>query len=76
MTTGTHVVSSGNTKVSFTIQSASSMAPTARLLVYCTKQGGEIVVDTLNVKIDDPFQNHVRMVFLFSLGWIQGALLC
>lgn len=74
MTTGTHVVSSGNTKASFMIQSAPSMAPTARLLVYCTKQGGEIVVDTLNVKIDDPFQNQVRMVFLFSLGWMQGGI--
>ena len=75
MTTGTYVFSSGNTKVSFMIQSASGMAPTARLLVYCTKQGGEIVVDTLNVKIDDPFYNQVRMVFLFSLGWMQEALL-
>ena len=40
------------------------MAPTARLLVYCIKQDGEIVVDTLNIKIDDPFQNQVRVNFL------------
>ena len=59
MTTGTQAVSSGSKKASFTILSTATMAPTARLLVYCMKQDGEIVVDTLNVKIDDPFQNQV-----------------
>ena len=59
MTTGTHAVSSGSKKASFTIQSTATMAPTARLLVYCMKKDGEIVVDTLNIKIDDPFQNQV-----------------
>lgn len=59
--TGTHVVSPGNTKTSFTIPSLPGMAPTARLLVYCVKQGGEIVVDSLNVQIEDPFQNQVRI---------------
>lgn len=60
--TGTHVVSSGNKmKASFSIQSLAPMAPTSRLLVYCIKQDGEIVVDSLNLKIDDPFQNQVSM---------------
>ena len=59
--TGTFVVSPGSTKTSFNIQSKPGMAPTARLLVYCTKNDGEVVVDTLNVKIDDPFQNQVRI---------------
>ena len=59
--TGSFAVSPGSTKTSFNIQSKPGMAPTARLLVYCTKKDGEIVVDTLNVKIDDPFQNQVRI---------------
>ena len=59
--TGTHVVSPSSTKTSFNIQSKPGMAPTARLLVYCMKNDGEIVVDTLNIKIDDAFQNQVRI---------------
>jgi len=59
--TGSHVISPGSTKTSFNIQSKPGMAPTARLLVYCMRADGEIVVDTLNVKIDDPFQNQVRV---------------
>ncbi|XP_078364931.1 CD109 antigen-like isoform X2 [Oculina patagonica] len=59
--TGTHVVSPGSTKTSFTIPSKPGMAPTARLLVYSMLQGGEIVVDSLNVKIEDPFQNQVSV---------------
>lgn len=65
--TGTHTVSPGSTKTSFTIQSKPGMAPTARLLVYCIVKGGEIVVDTLNVKIDDPFQNQVRINMWFVI---------
>ena len=61
MTTGAHVVSPDSKKTSFSIQSTATMAPTARLLVYCIKRDGEIVVDTLNIKIDDPFQNQVRV---------------
>lgn len=59
--TGTFVISPSSTKTSFNIKSKPGMAPTARLLVYCTKKDGEVVVDTLNVKIDDPFQNQVRI---------------
>lgn len=59
--TGTHIVSPGSSKTSFTIPSLPGMAPTARLLVYCMKLGGEIVVDSLNVQIEDPFQNQVRI---------------
>ena len=57
---GSHIVSPGSTKTSFTIQSEAAMAPSARLLVYCIKQGGEIVVDSLNIEVEDPFQNQVR----------------
>ena len=39
------------------------MAPAARLLVYCMKQDGEIVVDALNVNIGNPFQNNVSIYF-------------
>lgn len=63
--TGTHVVSPGDTKTSFSVQSKPGMAPTARLLVYCIKKDGEVVVDTLNIKIDDPFQNQVRIFKCF-----------
>ncbi|XP_073231989.1 CD109 antigen-like [Porites lutea] len=58
--TGTHV-SPSSKKSSLSIQSTAAMAPTARVLVYCMTQNGEIVVDSLNVKIDDPFQNQVSM---------------
>ena len=56
--TGAHV-SPSSKKSSLFIQSTAAMAPTARVLVYCMTQNGEIVVDSLNVKIDDPFQNQV-----------------
>ena len=56
------LVPAGSKKASFTIQTTAAMAPTARLLVYCMKQDGEVVVDTLNVKIDEPFQNKVSIM--------------
>lgn len=61
VTSGSHLVSPSSKETSFTIKSTESMAPAARLLVYCMKQDGEIVVDTLNVNIDNPFQNNVTM---------------
>ena len=61
MTLGSHVVTSGMKKTSFTIVSTETMAPTARLLVYCMKQDGEIVVDALNIKINNPFKNNVSI---------------
>ena len=61
--TGSHIVSPGSTKASFTIQSKTEMAPSARLLVYCIKQSGEIVVDSLNIEVENPFQNEVRTFF-------------
>ena len=61
VTSGSHLVSPSSKKTSFTIKSTESMAPAARLLVYCMKQDGEIVVDTLNVNIDNPFQNNVSI---------------
>lgn len=61
VTLGSHVVTSGTKKTSFTIVSTETMAPTARLLVYCMKQDGEIVVDALNIKINNPFKNNVSM---------------
>ena len=65
--TGSHIVSPGSTKATFTIQSQAEMAPSARLLVYCIKQNGEIVVDSLNIEVEDPFRNDVRT--LFSFAW-------
>lgn len=59
--TGSHIVSPGSTKASFTIQSKTEMAPSARLLVYCIKQSGEIVVDSLNIEVENPFQNEVSV---------------
>lgn len=67
--TGSHIVSPGSTKASFTIQSKTEMAPSARLLVYCIKQSGEIVVDSLNIEVENPFQNEVRT--FFSLVFIS-----
>lgn len=61
--TGSHIVSPGSTKASFTIQSKTEMAPSARLLVYCINQSGEIVVDSLNIEVENPFQNEVRTFF-------------
>ena len=60
--TGAHV-SPSSKRSSLFIQSTAAMAPTARVLVYCMTQNGEIVVDSLNVKIDDPFQNQVTTAF-------------
>ena len=65
--TGAHNVSPSSKKSSLSIQSTAAMAPTARLLVYCMTQNGEIVVDSLNVKIDDPFQNQVTTAFPFVI---------
>ena len=62
--TGAHV-SPSSKKSSLSIQSTAAMAPTARVLVYCMTQNGEVVVDSLNVKIDDPFENQVTTAFLF-----------
>lgn len=59
--TGSHIVSPGSTKATFTIQSQAGMAPSARLLVYCIKQNGEIVVDSLNIEVEDPFRNDVSV---------------
>ena len=64
--TGAHV-SPSSKRSSLFIQSTAAMAPTARVLVYCMTQNGEIVVDSLNVKIDDPFQNQVTTAFPFFL---------
>ncbi|XP_015780239.1 PREDICTED: CD109 antigen-like [Acropora digitifera] len=61
VTSGSHVVTPSSKETSFTIKSTESMAPAARLLVYCMKQDGEIVVDALNVNIDNAFQNNVTM---------------
>lgn len=68
--TGSHIVSPGSTKASFTIQSKTEMAPSARLLVYCIKQSGEIVVDSLNIEVENPFQNEVR-----TLAWCSSSSL-
>ena len=66
--TGAHV-SPSSKRSSLFIQSTAAMAPTARVLVYCMTQNGEIVVDSLNVKIDDPFQNQVTTAFPFVFVW-------
>ena len=62
MKTDTYTPVSGSTKLSFSIPSTPAMAPTCRLVVYSMKQGGEIVVDTLNIKVENPFQNEVSIL--------------
>lgn len=42
-------------KILFNIKLKLGMVFIARLLVYCIKKDGEVVVDILNVKIDDFF---------------------
>ena len=63
MTSGSHVVTPSSKETSLIIKSTESMAPAARLVVYCMKQDGEIVVDALNVNIDNAFQNNVSFYF-------------
>ena len=63
VTSGSHVVTPSSKETSFTIKSTESMGPAARLLVYCMKQDGEIVVATLNVHIDNAFLNNVSIYF-------------
>ena len=67
METGVHSPSSAAKLATFTIQATASMAPTARLLVFVIRQDGEIIVDSLNIEVDEPFENKVSFPHYFQI---------
>ena len=59
---------SSNKESSFKFQTTHSMSPSARLVAYIIQKNGEVVVDSLNLKIEKPFENTVRLfTWLFKV---------
>jgi hypothetical protein len=56
---GSGNVNNGEKSFSFSLISSSVMAPSARILVYCIRRDGEVVVDGLSVTVENPFDNKV-----------------
>ena len=52
-------LSTSTKEASFKFKAIHSMAPSARLVVYIIQKDGEVVVDSLNLRVDKPFENEV-----------------
>jgi len=52
-------VSNNVKEFTFDVMSTPIMAPNAQILVYTIRKDGEIVVDSLSITVENPFENEV-----------------